>query len=289
MNAVWLLLLGFVPAMAGEAASLIADRTAIERVYYQHRLGEKPPFEQILPPAMLANLVRLDLHKEALLRQAYGVEITAEMLDAEVRRITTTTRAPEILAEIKAALGDDPARFANVFAKPILVERLLRAKFDNDDTLHAPQRALATQARENLLAGQSAVEMREVTWLLTPRPVEDTPPPAATPPSTKGNASSGAYSVEATAQLSQVLTAPGRDTPGRDEFYFEDLDPELQKVLQAQLQKAGDVSAVIETPGVFLVYLAKEKTAASLCVNVLSFPKRSYEEWLAGKADEKRK
>jgi O-methyltransferase involved in polyketide biosynthesis len=34
---------------ADDAASLCADRTAIERVYYEHRLGQKPPFEQVLP------------------------------------------------------------------------------------------------------------------------------------------------------------------------------------------------------------------------------------------------
>ncbi len=57
-----------------------------------------------------------------------------------MQRINTTTRAPETLTEIKAALGKDPTRFAHAMAKPIVVERLLREKFDNDDTLHAPQR-----------------------------------------------------------------------------------------------------------------------------------------------------
>ena len=41
------------------------------------------------------------------------------MLDAEVQRINTTTHAPDMLAEIKAALDNDPVKFANVFAKPI--------------------------------------------------------------------------------------------------------------------------------------------------------------------------
>jgi len=31
---------------AAHFADLCADRIAIERVYYQHRLGNKPPFEQ---------------------------------------------------------------------------------------------------------------------------------------------------------------------------------------------------------------------------------------------------
>jgi hypothetical protein len=33
--------------------SIRADRAAIERVYYNHRTGQKPPFEQALPAAAL--------------------------------------------------------------------------------------------------------------------------------------------------------------------------------------------------------------------------------------------
>src|SRR6185295_9023585 len=102
-----------------DPADLRDDRAAIERVYYQHRLGEKPPFEQVLPPATLENLVQQDLRKEAALQKNYGVEVTPARLDAEVQRINITTRAPDVLAEIKAALGNDPARFARAMARPI--------------------------------------------------------------------------------------------------------------------------------------------------------------------------
>jgi hypothetical protein len=46
------------------------------------------------------------------------------------------------------------------------------------------------------------------------------------------------------------------------------------------LRQPGDVSAVIEMPGGFLLYLAREKTAETLSVATLSLPKRSYEQWL---------
>src|ERR1700720_3637806 len=35
-----------LPTMADDFSALCADRAAIERVYYQHRLGTKPPFEE---------------------------------------------------------------------------------------------------------------------------------------------------------------------------------------------------------------------------------------------------
>ena len=235
-----------------------------------------------MPGEMIEQLVRQDLHKEAVLRKVYGVEITPAMVAGEVERINTTTRAPEVLAEIKTALGADAARFATAMARPILVERELRRRFENDDKLHAAQRREAEQARESLLAKKPVQDMRDVTWLLTPRPADEKPA-ASTVPTTPSQAktSSSTYTNEATAQLAQTLKPTGNSAPGQEKEYFEDLDPELQKVLRAQLQEPGDVSAVIETPGGFLVFLAKEKPAEKLSVASLSRPKRSYEEWLS--------
>jgi hypothetical protein len=270
------------PALADDFAARCADRAAIERVYHSHRLWTKQSFEQAVPQALLEQIVRQDQHKEVLLRKVYGTELTPAMIAAEVERINTTTQAPEVLAEIKRALGDDAARFAGAMARPILVERELRRRFDNDHQLHAAQRREAELARESLLANNPVKDMREVTWHLTPRPAAERPaPPAAATTPTKASAKSSAYTNEATAQVARPLTAPDKSTPGREKLYFGDLDPELQKVLGVQLQKPGDVSAVIEMPGGFLVFLAKEKTTASLRAASVSIPKRSYEEWLA--------
>ena len=99
--------------------------------------------------------MRLDLNKEAALQKVYGVAITPAQLAAEVQRINTTTQSPEVLADLKAALGNDPEKFANAFAKPILVERELRQRFDNDDVLHAATRRKCEQARHQLLAART--------------------------------------------------------------------------------------------------------------------------------------
>ena len=272
-------------ATAVDFATLCSDRAAIERVYYNHRLGEKLPFEQTLPPTTLQNLVRLDLGKQTALKKAYGVEVTPAMLDAEVQRINRTTRAPEMLAEIKTALGNDPTRFANVFAKPILVERLLREKFDNDDALHAPQRQQAEQTRNELLAAKTngadcakllallqrshTSAVTETTWQIAPHPAE-TNTPAADEMEIKKRFGANA----------QILSSPPAGDALEQKFYFADLPEELHNVLRVQLRQPGDVSAVIEMPGGFLLYLAREKTDAVLSVATLSIPKRSYEQWL---------
>ena len=317
------LLLPLLALAAGQSEDFGArctDRAALERVYYRHRLGEKPPFEQVLPPATLENLVRRDLRKEAALKQAYGVEVTPAMLDAEVQRINTTTRAPDILAEIKTALGHDPARFADAFAKPILVERLLREKFDNDDALHAPQRRTVELVRGQLLAarnhrGNEALtekpetrnpkseidqsrltsaamndrvaellallkqfhsnDVSETTWQLGTRPAE-----------TNAAAADEIEIKQRFGPNAQMLGSPHAGGKGA-KFYFEDLPEELQNVLRVQLCQLGDVSAVIEMPGVFLLYVAKKKTDAVLNVATLSLPKRSYEQWLENQNEKK--
>ena len=283
---------------AGTEPSLVDDRVAIEFVYYNHRTGTKPPFEQTLPPAQIEKLVALELKKEAVLKRVYGVEITDAMVEAEIRRINETTRAPDVLAELKSALGNDPVRFARSMAKPIVVERTLRTRFENDDKLHAVERGKIEALRTSLLKSGSAAypdrlamikaaklgEAPELTWQLTPRPEGDKPaaPPSTASTPTEVKASSSTYSIEATAQVAQVLASPEKSALERERLlYFEDLPPELQNVLRAQLRKPGDVSAVIETSQGFLLYLARDRTAETLLVAVLSLPKRSYEEWLS--------
>ena len=290
-------LVAFSSGFAGTRITpLIADRTALERVYYTHRLGIKPDFEKAMPSALLEKLVRTDARKETVLGRVYGVMISPAMVEAEVVRIDSTTRAPEMLAEIKAALGGDPARFARTLARPLLVERLLHARFDNDDSLHAAQRCLADAARRAALlaqpagpaaqlaawrAGKAGV-FAETTWQLTAGTAGTKPepgPPLAPPPAIDHTAS-GNYSVQATARILQLPAAPASEKAS-----FEDLAPEWKNVLRAQLQKPGDVSAVIEMSTGFVIFFVREKTAEALSVCSLSIGKRSYEDWLAEQPD----
>ena len=131
---------GFSPILfaAPASSSAVADRAAVERVYYEHRLGNKGPFEEALSAAAIEKMVRAETKKEAALRRVYRVEIGDAEIAEELKRIEASTRAPEVLAEIKQALGNDAARFARAVARPIIVERELRTRFENDDQVHAP-------------------------------------------------------------------------------------------------------------------------------------------------------
>jgi hypothetical protein len=284
----WLLVLigmGSV-ALADDFAALVADRAAIERVYYDHRAADKPSFEQVLPRATLKRLVREDLRKEAALRKTYGVEVTPAMLQSEVQRINTTTRAPEMLAEIKAALGNDTNRFARAFAKPFIVGRLLRQRFDNDDGLHAAQRQQVEQTRNDLLAAKTnSADFAKLLALLKQRHfdavIETTWQLGARPEEKPGAPSEDEMEVrQRFGPSAQILSPPPANGHERT-FYLADLPGELQNVLRVQLRQAGDVSAVIEMPTGFLLHVAKERTAQMLSVAAIFVSKRSYEQWLA--------
>ena len=283
-----LLFLAGLSIPAQDLPGLCSNRVAVERVYYQHRTGEKPPFEETLPPATLEKLVRLELRKESALREHYGVLITPTLLAAEVRRIDSTTRAPEVLAEIKAALGNDPAKFASTVAMPIVVDRLLRQKFENDDALHLSNRRACETVRSNLLAAKTgganaarlvaqlkrsaAGNVTETSFQLGARPA---PTNALRPDE-----------LEARKQFGPEARRLSPPTGARwdHEPYFDDLPAPLSQILAAQLRKPGDVSAVIETPETFLLYVAAAKSATSLSVACLALPKLSLEQWLESQA-----
>lgn len=243
-------------------ASLLADRAAIERVYHAHRLGETPPFEETLPAQELRRLVQRDLARAAVLERVYAKTITDSEIAAEIKRIEGTTRAPEMLGEIKAALGQDPARFARSFVQPILVERELRKRFENDDSLHATPRRRAEELRRRLLAARTgAAGLANQLRLLR-------------------DAAPGTV-LESRWRLAPSPDSAATREPASSLQDFGDLPEELQRVLRAQLRHTGDVSAVIEMPSSFLLFVAKSKTDAMLETASVSFPKRDFEEWLA--------
>jgi len=267
-------------AFAVDLDTLCQWRAATERVSYERRLGIKQPFGEVFTAEKLEQLVAKDLHKEAVLKQTYGVQVTEEMLTAEVARIDRSTQAPEALAALKEALGNSDEAFALTVAKPIVVERLLRQQFTLDNKLHATERDAVKAARQHLLSGESVDGLQEYAWQMGERPEKATAPQAATTP-TQAKTSSSIYSNDATAQVAQVLTLSRQQDDSPQLHYFDDLPAELQQVLKLQLKKAGDVSSVIETPAGYQVYLAREISADSLTVATLTIPRRSYQEWLS--------
>jgi hypothetical protein len=112
-------------------------------------------------------------------------------------------------------------------------------------------------------------EVNDVTWQLGARPAE-----------TNASAANEFEVRKRFGPDAQILSTTEAGPDRERKFHFADLPVELQHVLHVQLQRAGDVSAVIETPDSFLLYLAQKKTSEALDVAVLSLHKCNYEQWL---------
>lgn len=251
------------PAFAASVGELVDERLAVERVYYAKQVGAKVPFEQAVSRSVIERRVQQELLKERVLKNVYRLEITPKLVAEEVARIERSTMAGDLLAQIKLALGNNPERFARTVAKPLVVDRVLRARFEADATQQAGKRAEAEKLRAQLLAAKaderaallkSRPDVREVKWQLGAKP--------------KADLASARPSLE----------------PGLPKQYFADLHAEMQKVLAAQLQKAGDVSAVFGSDDNFALYVTTSRTAETLTVQAVEISRLSFDDWLTAQA-----
>ncbi len=124
----------------------VEAQTAIERVYYNHRIwpkanpGPKPPFAQMVPEAVIAAKVRNYLKESAALEEYWHRPITAKQLQAEMDRMAKQTRDPAMLKELFHALNDDPDLIAECLARPALADREIRDWYANDRRFHGKLR-----------------------------------------------------------------------------------------------------------------------------------------------------
>ena len=221
--------------------------------------------------------------------------MTDALVDGEVTRISHSTRAPDVLAEIRAALGNDEKRFADTVARPIVIDRLLTAHFADDATVHGPLAEKVKAQREALLASsaeeriarskQHSADTSQVTFDLTANAsvqAEPTPVVSSNPQPVKGTAASTNYSVEATTQVAQVLSSGGEQPAAKNATLhpITDLHPEIQTVLKQSLNQPGDVTPVIETATHILLYLAISRDEKTLETQVLAQAKLSLDAWL---------
>ncbi|MBX6324659.1 MAG: hypothetical protein IRY93_01325, partial [Chthoniobacterales bacterium] len=128
-------------AQAGEKASArtltfeerVAYQYAIEEVYWRHRIWPKdnpqpkPSLGALVSEREIEKKVEDYLRKSQLVADQRGLPITASELQAEMERMATHTRDPDMLRELFEALRNDAFVIAECLARPILAERLVRS------------------------------------------------------------------------------------------------------------------------------------------------------------------
>ena len=103
----------------------VKAQEAIERAAYAHQLGATAAFEAAVPRALLESKVRTYLEQSTAFERLSGTIITPAILRAELARMQAQTRMSERLAEVFAALGNDPLVLEECLARQTLVSREL--------------------------------------------------------------------------------------------------------------------------------------------------------------------
>src|SRR6266576_3046208 len=121
-------------------ADRVAYQRAIEEVYWQHRIwpkanaGPKPPLGKVMSQAQIEEKVEDYLRNSQALEDYWLRPITPNQLQAEMERMASHTKQPEVLQELFAALGNDPFVIAECLARPLLTERLIADLSAQDKT-----------------------------------------------------------------------------------------------------------------------------------------------------------
>jgi N-acetylneuraminic acid mutarotase len=126
------------------SAERVAYQYAIEEIYWRHRIwpkdspGPKPPLDAVISRGQIEKKVTGYLRKSQLVADERGRPITPSELQAEMDRMATHTKQPEVLRELFAVLGNDPFVIAECLAQPILAERLAAGPIVAADVSPAP-------------------------------------------------------------------------------------------------------------------------------------------------------
>ena len=121
---------GMAPSRALTFSERIGYQYAIEEVYWRHRIWPqenrqpKPVLDALLSREQVERKVTAYLCKSQVIADQRWSPITASELRAEVDRMASHTKQPDVLRELFEALGNDPFVIAECLARPILAERL---------------------------------------------------------------------------------------------------------------------------------------------------------------------
>ncbi len=155
------------PATAGLTfAERVSYQRAIEAVYWRHRIwpkertDHKPSLDEVMSRAQLERKVADYLRNSQALEDYWQRPITAEQLQAEMERMATRTKQPEVLRELFETLGNDPFVIAECLARPALAERLLTTSYAYDERFHGE---LGQRAEADLRAHPSPRQMKQTS------------------------------------------------------------------------------------------------------------------------------
>lgn len=244
-------------------AERVEGARAVEMARVAFVIGATRPFDEVYPRSVFEKKVERELAEERVLARQFGMEVTPALLAGEYERIEKETRAPDQWEAIKKALGGDRWRVEEVVCRPLLVDRVLRARFAFDQTIHAAEHQKARLAREAFLAGTTPSGTKILRLSRRGEAAEGTDEMLA-----RARAAATAPKV-----LSPAGAEPKEDRPPT-------LDPEMVKVLEKELKAKGDVTTILEERNRFSVFRLVRSDAGEWLVEAVVVPKRDFDRWL---------
>jgi hypothetical protein len=243
-------------------AERVEGTRAVERARYAFVIGATRPFDEVYPRSVFEKKVKLEMAEERVLSREFGMQVTAELLSAEYERIEKETRAPDQWEAIKKALGASRQKIEDVFCRPILVNRVLRARFAFDQKIHEAEHQKAREARRVFLAGKTPKGSSTIRLSRKAEP---------------GGTDELLAKARSEASGPRIL-AP--DEPEKKSDAPVPVDPEMAKALEKELKKKGDVTTILEERNRFSVFRLVSSDAGEWLVEAVEVPKRDFDRWL---------
>ncbi len=262
----------------GELAAVVGDykisvqdaalRDKVIQIYYPQQ-AEKYGLKQLVASYTYAQILK-----------NYGKEITEDVVAGEAERIEKNTRAPEVLARIKAVFKDDEAAYRRVFILPTFADRVIYFDFFlKTPEFHAESKAkaasfarVAAAAPEKFAseAGKLGLSPAKLLVSLAHGLEWDYDKTRSAPPTS-----------DAPAEVQKRLQEQSDTGVSQEgQTWMNDVIKPLKK---------GEVSlAPVERQEHWLVvrYLGPSKTMPGAQeLESVSFPKADYEAWLNGERD----
>lgn len=239
----------------------VAGERAVEKARYAFVIGATQPFDEVYPRSVFEKRVRRQLEEERVLTRAFGMSITPEILAKEYDRIEKETRAPEQWEAMKAAAGSRRT-IEEIYCRPLLVDRALRARFAFDPKIHAAQHEKARAARKAFLEGNppAGAKILRLSWRVE----------------TAASTDELLQKARADAEGPRVLSAAEPRT--KDDRPLP-VDPEMVKVLEKELKSRGDVTTILEERDRFSVFRLVAADADEWLVESIQISKRDYDSW----------
>ena len=119
-------------------------KIAVEQSYGNASIGAETALAALIGDALECEVGRVN-----------GVGATPEELHAFSKHVDETSRAPEILAKVKAAFGGDKAAYERLYLAPRILNQKLRSYYSRSSEIHITARTAIEKAYAVTASGKS--------------------------------------------------------------------------------------------------------------------------------------